>query len=69
MVWRFASILAHAADLGQHIDIILQDVPNREYALTLLVDNEGRELQRKENQTWAPAQRLCVSSLPTTDTH
>ena len=69
MVWRFTSILAHPADLGQHTDIILQDVPKREYTLTLLVDNVERELQRKDNQTWAPAQRLCVSSLLTTDTH
>ena len=67
MVWRFTSILAHAADLGQHTGIILEDVPNREYTLTLLVDNEGRELQRKDNQTWTPTQRLCVSSLLTTD--
>ena len=69
MVWRFASILAHAADFGQHTDIILQDIPKRKYTLTLLVDNEERELQRKDNQIWTPAQRLCVPSLLTTDTH
>ena len=48
---------------------MLQDVQIREYTLRLFVGNVERELQRKDNRTWTPAQRLYVPCFPTTDTH
>ena len=65
---RFTSIWAYTADLGHHTEIILQDVPKLKYTLRLFVDNEERELQKEDKQTWAPAQRLYASPLLTTDT-
>jgi len=56
----FTSILIHTADLSHHSEITLQDVPKLRYTLRLLVDNEERELQRIDNRTWEPAQRLYV---------
>ena len=64
----FHSIWAYTADLGQHTEIILQDIPKLKCTLRLLVDNEERELQRQDIQTWALAQRLYVSHLLITDT-
>ena len=55
---RFASILIHIADLSHHSEITLQDVPKLKYTLRLLVDNEEKKLQRMDNRTWEPAQRL-----------
>ena len=40
-----------------------------EHTLRLFVGNVERELQRKDNRTWTPAQRLYVPYFPTTDTH
>ena len=54
----FTSILIHTANLSHHSEIALQDVPRLKYALRLFVDNEEREMQRINNRTWAPAQRL-----------
>ena len=56
----FTSILIQNADLSHHSEITLQDVPKLKYTLRLLVDNEERELQRMDNRTWEPAQRLYV---------
>ena len=56
----FTSILIQNADLSHHSEITLQDVPKLKFALRLLVDNEERELQRINNRTWEPAQRLYV---------
>ena len=55
---RFTSILIHTADLTNHSEITLQDVPKLKYAPRLLVDNEEKELRRMDNWTWEPAQRL-----------
>ena len=54
---RFASIWHHSADLGHHPEIILQNVPDREYTLRLFVENEETELQKTANRSWTPAQR------------
>ena len=64
-MWRFTSIYIDTADLGLHVEITLQDVPNLKYTLRLLMQNEEREIQRKTRQTWVPAQRLYVSSFLT----
>jgi len=47
----------------------VQDVPDLKYKLVLIVGSEGIELERKDNQTWAPVQRLYVLGLFTTYTH
>ena len=62
---RFTSISIHTTDLSHHSEITLQDVPKLKYTLRLLVDNEEKELQKVDNQTWEPAQHLCahVSSM------
>ena len=55
---RFTSLLAHTADLRHHTGIILHVVPKMKCTLRLLVDDEEKELQRMDNQTWEPAQPL-----------
>jgi hypothetical protein len=65
----FTSIYIHTAHFGYHTEITLQDVPHREYTLRLLVENVGRELQRKDNSTWTPAQRQYAPYFPNTYTH
>ena len=55
---RFTSISVHAADLRHHTGIILQVVPKMKYMLRLFVDDQERELQKINNQTWEPAQPL-----------
>ena len=62
-MWRFTSIYIYTTDLGLHVEITLQDVPNLKYTLRLLMENEEREMQMKARQTWVPAQRLYVSSF------
>ena len=57
MVRYIASICCHIADLGYRTEITLQDVPNQEYTLRLLVENEERELQQTGSRSWTPAQR------------
>ena len=52
-----------------HIEITLQDVPNREYTLRLFVENVERELQRKDNHIWTPAERQYVHYFSNTYTH
>ena len=47
----------------------MQDVLDLKYKLVLIVGSEAIELERKDNQTWAPAQRPYVLSLLTTYTH
>ena len=47
----------HAADLGHHTEITLQDVPNREHTLRLFAEDEEIELQKKGNWSWTPARR------------
>ena len=51
------------ADFGQHTEITLQDIPKYRLTLRLFVENEEKELQRKDNQTWALVQRACVICL------
>ena len=60
MVRRFTSIYVHTAHFGQCAEIRLQEVPNREYTIRLFVGNEERALERKDNRTWTPAQRVYV---------
>ena len=55
---RFTSILAHIADLGNHTEITLQVVPRLKYELSLLVDNEEKELRKISDETWEPAKPL-----------
>ena len=47
----------------------MQDVPDLKYKLVLFVGSETIELERKDNQTWAPVQRLYVLGLFTKYTH
>ena len=54
---RFTSIYIHTAHFGHNTEITLQDVPNRAYTLRLFVENVEREVQRKDDHTWTPAQR------------
>jgi hypothetical protein len=56
----FTSIRVHTADLGQHADITLQDVPNAKYQLELFVGNTEDRITMKDNRTWTPVQRLYV---------
>ena len=48
------------AHFGQHAEIRLQEGPNREYTVRLFVENMERVLEKKDNQTWTPAQRVYV---------
>ena len=57
---RFTSVYVYTAHFGQHTDITLKDIPNREYTLGLFVENVGVELHRKDNHTWTPVQRQYV---------
>jgi len=57
-VRRFTSI--SLADLKRYTEITLQNPLNRQYILRLFVENRERELQREDNQTWTPVQRLYV---------
>ena len=66
---RLTSIYLHIAHFDQYTDIALQDVPNREYTLRLFVENVERELQQKDNSTWALAHRLYVPYFTNTYTH
>jgi hypothetical protein len=45
-------------DFEQRTEIRLHEVPNREYSLRVFVDDVEKELQKENNQTWTPAQRL-----------
>ena len=47
----------------------MQDIPDLKHKLVLFVGSEAIELQRKDNRTWAPVQRLYVLSLLTTYTN
>ena len=60
---RFPPILRHTADLAHHTEITLQDVPNREYALRLFIENQERELQKTGNRSWTPAERQYAISF------
>ena len=66
---QFTSIYTHTAHFGYHTEIALQGVPNRAYTLRLFIDNVEREVQRKDNHTWTPAQRPYVPYYPYTYTH
>ena len=66
---RFASVLVHAADFGQHADITLQGILHRSHALRLFIENEELELQTQDNQTWTPARRPYVPCFPIMHTH
>jgi len=58
--------------ISHHTDITLQVVPKLKYTLSLLVDDEERELQRIDDRTWEPAKPLyapcffdtCTRSSP-----
>ena len=65
---RFAPISRHTADLDHYTEIILQDVPNREYMLRLFVENEEIELQKTSNRSWTPAERQYASCFLSTYT-
>ena len=56
----------HTSHFSKHTEITLQDVPNREYTLRLFVENVERELQKKDDHTWTPAQRQYVPYFPNT---
>jgi len=69
-VRRFNFNSGHTADLGQHTDITLQEIPKHRLTLRLFVENEERDLQTEDNLTWALVQRVyviwfahCVQSL------
>ena len=66
---RFTSIYIHTSHFSKHTEIILQDVPNQEYTLRLFVENVQRELQRKDDHIWTPAQRQYVPYFPNTYVH
>ena len=66
---RFTSVSVHTAHFGQHTEITLQDTPNREYDLSLFVENVESELQKRDNHTWVPSQRPYVSYFPNSSTH
>ena len=66
---RLTSIYIHTSHFSKHIEITLQDIPNREYTLRLFVENVERELQKKDDHTWTPAQRQYVPHFPSTYVH
>ena len=47
----------------------MQNVPDLKYYLVLLVGSEPIELERKDNQSWAPVQCLYVLRILTTPIH
>ena len=55
-----AALHLHSSHFTKHTDITLQDVPIRAYTLRLFVENVQRELQKKDDHTWTPAQRQYV---------
>ena len=55
---RVTSILAHTVDLSHHAEIKLQVAPRLKYELSLLVDNEEKELRKISDETWEPAKPL-----------
>ena len=65
---RFTSIFVQTPDFGQHTEITLQGVLNRDYTLGLFIENEELNLQTQDNRTWTPAQRLYVPCFFTTHT-
>ena len=58
----------HTPHFGYHTEITLQDVPNRAYTLRLFVENVETPVERKDNHTWTPVQRLYVPCFPNTYT-
>ena len=50
----------HPTNLGQHIEITLQDDLNRECTLRLFIENQEKELETKDNRTWTPTKRAYV---------
>ena len=63
---RFTSSYIHTSHFSKHTEITLQGVPNREYMLRLFVENVERELQKKDDHIWIPAQRQYVPYFPNT---
>ena len=61
---RFTSIYIQTTHFSKHTEITLQDIPNREYTLRLFVENVERDLQKKDDHTWTPAQRQYVPYFP-----
>jgi len=61
-------IFVHTAHLGQHTEITLQGVLDRNYTLRLFIENEALELQTQDNRTWTLAQRPYVPYFPITHT-
>ena len=55
-----------SSHFSKHTEITLHDVPNRDYTLRLFVENVERELQKKDDHTWTPAQRQYVPFVPNT---
>ena len=53
-------------DFAPHTEITLQDIPKHRLTPSLLVENEERELQRKDNQTWALVPPLYITFLSIT---
>ena len=47
----------------------MQDIPDLKYKLVLFVGSEAIELERKDDHTWAPVQRLYVLCHLTAYTH
>jgi len=61
-------ILVHTADVGQHTEITLQDVLNRDYTLRLFLENEALEMETQDDRTWTPAKRPYVPCFSATHT-
>jgi len=59
-----ATLHLRTSHFSKHTEITLQDIPNREYTLRLFVENVERELQKKDDHTWTPAQRQYVPFFP-----
>ena len=57
---RLTWVEGHTADFGHRTGITLRDVPRFKYRLRLFVGSEERDLERRDNRTWRPAQRLYV---------
>ena len=53
----------HTTNLGQHTEITLQDIPKLKLTPSLFVENEERELEQTDKQTWALIQPLYVTCL------
>ena len=61
-----AALHVHTSHFSKHTEITLQDTPNQEYTLRLFVENVERELQKKDDHIWTPAQRQYVPFFPNT---